>query len=266
MSHITTSSFTGTTSSTRNALRTIGLLQIILSLLSFSSTSLAADAAAWRGRSIYQAVTDRFARPDGSTTAPCDPTAEQYCGGTWQGLIKQLDYITGMGFTAVWISPITAPIPIPGAYHGYWQQNLYELNTAFGNASDLIDLANALHARDMLLMVDIVVNHNGNVGYPNETVYTQFTPFDDESYYHTYCNITNWNDPTMIEECWLGDDVISMPDLRTEDPTVQGEYQTWISELVSNYSIGLSFPVHRYLTLADSGSIRWSSNRHSQAR
>ncbi len=65
----------------------------------------ALTAAQWRKQSIYQVVTDRFARTDLSTTAQCTPTDQVYCGGTWQGLISKLDYIQGMGFTAVWISP-----------------------------------------------------------------------------------------------------------------------------------------------------------------
>jgi alpha-amylase len=55
--------------------------------------------AQWRSQSIYQVLTDRFARTDGSTTASCD--VNKYCGGTWQGIIKKLDYIQQMGFTAV---------------------------------------------------------------------------------------------------------------------------------------------------------------------
>jgi alpha-amylase len=62
--------------------------------------------AEWRGQSIYQVMTDRFARTDLSTTATCDTGAQAYCGGTWQGLISKLDYIQGMGFTAIWISPM----------------------------------------------------------------------------------------------------------------------------------------------------------------
>jgi alpha-amylase len=57
--------------------------------------------AQWRSQSIYQVLTDRFARTDGSTTASCD--VNKYCGGTWQGIIKKLDYIQQMGFTAVCI-------------------------------------------------------------------------------------------------------------------------------------------------------------------
>lgn len=70
----------------------------------------ALSAAEWRRQSIYQVVTDRFARTDLSTTAPCDTSQQVYCGGTWRGLISKLDYIQGMGFTAVWISPVVKQI------------------------------------------------------------------------------------------------------------------------------------------------------------
>ena len=55
----------------------------------------------WRGQSVYQVLTDRFARTDGSTTSPCDVSQGKYCGGSYQGIINHLDYIQGMGFTAV---------------------------------------------------------------------------------------------------------------------------------------------------------------------
>lgn len=35
----------------------------------------------------------------------------------------------------------------------------------------------------------------------------------------------------------MGDTVTSLTDLRTEDEDVASEYQTWIGQLVSNYSI-----------------------------
>lgn len=72
-----------------------------LAYFSLVGAALAASAADWRSKSIYQVVTDRFARTDGSTTASCDTSAQLYCGGSWQGLIDKLDYIQNMGFTAV---------------------------------------------------------------------------------------------------------------------------------------------------------------------
>jgi alpha-amylase len=75
------------------------VLNKILPLLSLSLLGHCLTPAQWRKESIYQVITDRFARTDGSTTASCD--VNDYCGGTWRGLIKKLDYIQGMGFTAV---------------------------------------------------------------------------------------------------------------------------------------------------------------------
>lgn len=66
-------------------------------------------------------LTDRFAR-DGGDNTPCDTGKKQYCGGTWRAMIDRLDYIQGMGFDAVWISPIVENIEddtdYGQAYHG----------------------------------------------------------------------------------------------------------------------------------------------------
>lgn len=79
-------------------------LPLFIASTALTSAVLAADAADWRSRSIYQLLTDRFARRDGSTTAACVTEDRRYCGGTFQGIINQLDYIQGMGFTAVSLS------------------------------------------------------------------------------------------------------------------------------------------------------------------
>jgi len=114
----------------------------------------AAKPAQWRERSIYQLLTDRFALPDGDTTTTCDVGKARYCGGTWAGIEGQLDYIQGMGFDAIWISPITKNIEqstaYGEAYHGYWQQDIYSVNSHFGTMEDLKALAEALHLRGMV--------------------------------------------------------------------------------------------------------------------
>lgn len=67
-------------------------------------------------------MTDRFATTDGSSVS-CDTTARKHCGGTWQGVIRQLDYIQSLGFDAVLISPVVKNIegetPKGEAYHGF---------------------------------------------------------------------------------------------------------------------------------------------------
>ena len=66
-------------------------------------------------------MTDRFARNDGAHYG-CDNLGN-YCGGGYIGLRDNLDYIQGMGFDAIWISPIIDNYD--GGYHGYWGRNIY---------------------------------------------------------------------------------------------------------------------------------------------
>ena len=70
------------------------------------------DAATWKQRSIYQILTDRFAIGGAGDNGPqLDYLSRQYCGGNWQGIIEKLDYIQGMGFDAIWISPVQSQFP-----------------------------------------------------------------------------------------------------------------------------------------------------------
>src|SRR5699024_11151187 len=124
---------------------------------------LSANIAAWKTRTVYQTMTDRFAQTDGSTTRACNLTEGAYCGGTWRGTINHLDYIQDMGFDAIMMSPIVKNIEervsYGEAYHGYWVQDMYSLNPHFGTHQDLLDLSQAVHDRGMFLMMDIVINN-----------------------------------------------------------------------------------------------------------
>ncbi|KAA8648815.1 hypothetical protein EYZ11_004032 [Aspergillus tanneri] len=210
-------------------------------LLSLASVALAATPADWRSQSIYFLLTDRFARSDGSTTASCNTEDRKYCGGTWKGIIDQLDYIQGMGFTAIWITPVTGQLPqdtgYGEAYHGYWQQDIYSLNDKYGTADDLKALADALHNRHMYLMVDVVANHMGYSGAGDSVDYSVFKPFNSKDYFHPYCPIKDYNDQTQAENCWLGDNTVSLPDLDTTKSEVKDLWYKWVGDLVSNYSI-----------------------------
>jgi alpha-amylase len=100
-------------------------------------------------------MVDRFARTDLSTTSPCNVTDRIYCGGTWKGITSHLDYIQGMGFNAIWISPMSKGIEdMTGegaAYTGYWVTNMDVVNEHFGTEDDLRALSKALHDRGISL-------------------------------------------------------------------------------------------------------------------
>lgn len=191
-------------------------------------------------------MTDRFARPAGSSNEPCDPY--KFCGGSWTGIIDKLDYIQNLGFTAVQISPVVENIPedttYGEAYHGRWPQNLYALNEHFGTADELRKLAKELHKRGMYFMVDVTINNmaqafdrsvSGNE--KPDLDWSRLAPFNDEQYYHPYCKVANSKDPETAENCWLDLEVVALPDLNTENEKVASMIQEWAKGLVGNYSI-----------------------------
>lgn len=176
----------------------------------------ARPASAWRGRRIYQLLTDRFAYPkNASASNYCqsqnDCNMNIYLGGTFQGIIDHLDYIQGMGFNAIWISPI--PRNMEGkyqgtyeAYHGYWATDFTDsvnnVNPHFGTPQDLQNLIAACHARDIWVMFDLVLNHAG----PVSENYALVTPFNESQYYHPDCQVNTYecnNQNTLL--CRLAD-------------------------------------------------------------
>ena len=121
-------------------------------------------------------IIDRYALPDGADPNACDPGDQTWCGGTWNTLRANLDYIQDAGFTAglflkyyilplyhrvlisphhsVWISPVSQNYqgprtPYGDPYHGYWIADATQLNTKFGTSNDLKSLSDELHRRGM---------------------------------------------------------------------------------------------------------------------
>ena len=183
----------------------------------------AGDTAAWKQRSIYQVLTDRFARGDGSTQS-CG-NLSNYCGGDYQGMIRELDYIKGMGFDAIWISPIVDNLD--GGYHGYWARNWENLNSNFGSADDLKALVSAAHDKDIWVMVDVVANHSAPIGMDFDQLY----PLNKAEHYHSNCDI-DWNDQHSVEYCRLA----GLPDLDQDNSYVRQYLKDWVKGIVDEYN------------------------------
>ena len=185
------------------------------------------SASEWQSRTIYQALTDRFARNNGDTSG-CGNLGN-YCGGGFVGLMNNLDYIQNMGFDAIWVSPFVTNTD--GGYHGYWAKDFYSVNPNFGSEQDFVNLISAMHSRNMWIMMDVVANHVGPIGEDLSGV-GQINPFNQASYYHPYCAI-NWNDQWSVQNCWLA----NLPDLNQSVGFVSNGLLTWVSQIVQKYSI-----------------------------
>ncbi|MCW2804608.1 MAG: alpha-amylase/pullulanase [Propionibacteriaceae bacterium] len=162
---------------------------------------------------FYFLMADRFA--DGSKANDAggltggrmetgfDPTDKGfYHGGDLVGVTRHLDYIKGLGTTAIWLTPSFKNRPVQGSgadasagYHGYWITDFTQIDPHLGTNEDMLQLIDAAHSKGMKVFFDIITNHTADViSYDAATPYTyrnkadfpyrkaDGTTFDDRDY------------------------------------------------------------------------------------
>jgi len=123
----------------------------------------------WRDRWIYFALVDRFNNPGAPPRATWDQPFGGFQGGTLEGMRQQLGYLQRLGAGALWLSPVLQNCQAQdGTYHGYGIQHFLKVDPRF--AADKSDpdgelrrLVDEAHARGMHVIMDIVLNHAGDV-------------------------------------------------------------------------------------------------------
>ena len=75
--------------------------------------------------------------------------------GDFNGIIEKLDYLQDLGITGLWLMPIH---PSP-TYHGYDVTDYYAVNPDYGTMEDFTRLLEEAHARDIRVIIDLVLNH-----------------------------------------------------------------------------------------------------------
>ncbi|MSP25278.1 MAG: alpha-amylase [Myxococcales bacterium] len=130
---------------------------------------LATHVTDWRDEVIYQVLVDRFEDGDVGNDFGIERTAgARWHGGDWAGLEQRLDYIDGLGVTALWISPVYRNVDTDAdvdGYHGYWPQDFTAPNPHFGDVMALRSLVRAAHEREIAVVLDVVTNHVGQLFY-----------------------------------------------------------------------------------------------------
>jgi glycosidase len=149
--------------------------------------------AAWEDEVLYFLLVDRFsdgrehggfgdvhgapvAAVTGRTTQLFQPTdsgtaerenwwqaGKTWCGGTIPGLRDKLGYLRRLGVTAVWLSPVFRQVEDSHDYHGYGIQNFLDVDPHFGTREDLRDFVAAAHAVGIRVILDVILNHAGDV-------------------------------------------------------------------------------------------------------
>lgn len=86
-----------------------------------------------------------------------------WCGGNITGLKDKLGYLKRLGVTAVWLSPIFSQVAGSDTYHGYGIHNFLDVDGKFGTREELKDFVAAAHSIGIRVILDIILNHVGNV-------------------------------------------------------------------------------------------------------
>lgn len=123
----------------------------------------------WRDEVVYQLLVDRFANGDVNNDYNItydDSNLSKYLGGDYQGVIDRVDYLKALGVTTIWISPVVVNVESDagnGSYHGYWTQDFLNVNPHWGDLPKLREMVQVMHDNNIKVVLDIVVNHVGQL-------------------------------------------------------------------------------------------------------
>ena len=194
---------------------------------------------------IYFVLPDRFENGDtsndrggidgGRLKDGFDPTDFGfYHGGDLKGLTQRLDYIQGLGMTAIWLTPIFENNPVQGpegressGYRGYWITDFTNVDPHIGTREDFKTFVDAAHARGMKVYMDIITNHTADIiGYrechdPEVTGGPTFRC--DYRYIGDYPWTRRASDGAEINAGFLGDDAVH----QTQENFAKLEEATW---------------------------------------
>src|SRR2546429_2072455 len=80
--------------------------------------------------------------------------------GDFKGLLRRLDYLHGLGITAIWLMPFQ---PSPGRDDGYDILDYYGVDPRYGTLGDFVEFTHGCKQRGIRIIIDLVVNHTSDL-------------------------------------------------------------------------------------------------------
>ncbi len=178
---------------------------------------------------IYMLMPDRFANGNPNNDSPAEmlekadrsnPNGRH--GGDVAGIHQNLEYISKLGITALWINPLLENNQPKYSYHGYAITDFYRVDPRFGSNEDYKNLVKAAQQQGIKVMMDMVFNHCGDHHW-----WMRDLPFQD--WVHQFSEFTRSNyrsealmdphasaqDQKLMNDGWFDH---SMPDLNQKNP------------------------------------------------
>ncbi len=185
---------------------------------------------AWvRDAVFYQIFPDRFRNGDPQSDPPGvrpwgePPTPTSFFGGDLWGILEKLDYLEGLGVTALYLTPVFTA----STNHRYDVEDYFQVDPALGGNAALRALVDELHRRGMRLVLDGVFNHCGQ-GHPffQEARKSPRSPFRDWFV---------WREEEPGYSCWAG--CPSLPEWNHDNPQVQEYLLSVVRHWLREYGI-----------------------------
>jgi len=154
--------------------------------------------------------------------------------GDLRGIIEKLDYIASLGVDIIWLNPI---YDSPNDDNGYDIRNYKAIMTEFGTMDDFDQLLAGMKARNLKIVMDLVVNHCSDehewfkeARSSRENLYRDYfhwwpaekgIPPKRWSYFDI--NENAWQYDAQTDAYYLHYFAVKQPDLKWENPIVRQE-------------------------------------------
>lgn len=143
-------------------------------------------------------------------------------GGDIQGLLDNLDYIAGMGFTAIWLNPLLENDQPSYSYHGYSTTDFYKIDARYGTNQEYRDFSLIAKEKGIKLIMDMIFNHCGSEHWwmkdlPSADWINQYPDYQITNHVKTLVQDPNGSeyDRNQMLNGWF---VPTMPDLNQKNP------------------------------------------------
>ncbi len=154
--------------------------------------------------------------------------------GDFEGLMRRLDYLQGMGVTALWLMPFQ---PSPCKDDGYDIADYYGVDPRYGTLGDFAEFTEGCRQRGIRVLIDLVVNHTSDQHpwfqqtrsspsskYRDWYVWSKKKPKDaDAGVVFPGVQKSTWNYDAEAREYYFHRFYDFQPDLNTANPEVQAE-------------------------------------------
>ena len=185
--------------------------------------------------------------------------------GDIDGIIEKLDYIKSLGVNMIWICPVYAS---PNDDNGYDISDYRKISEDFGGNDAFDRLLKAMHARDLKLIMDLVVNHSSDEHhwfeqakqskdnpYHDYYIWKEVTPTTIPNNWQSVFNgsVWEWNAPT--KEYYLHYYTKKQPDLNWENPAVRKEVYAiidfWLAKGVDGFRMDVISLISKRIAFED---------------